>query len=259
MPDAIALAEPPAATDARPRAGEPGRTLASDVLERLRDDILECRLEPGARLRFADLRLRYRVGTSPLREALMRLASDGLVVLEDHRGFHVAPVSRDKLLDIAFMRRELEAKALVLGIRNGDDAWEARVLGAYHALARRERPDRDGALDPEWEARHYAFHSALVSGCGSDWLLRFRAILFDQWDRYRRLSIKYAKHDRDFMREHRELMEAAIERDAEAAAYLMNRHITMSTRHLLEALPAMFGAQSGQIFEKAVDIRNSPA
>ena len=244
-------------TDVRVRAAEPGRTLASNVLERLRHDILECRLEPGARLRFADLRVRYGVGTSPLREALMRLASDGLVMLEDHRGFHVAPVSAEKLLDKAFMRKEIETKALVLGIRNGDNAWEARVLAAFHALARRARPDRDGAMDPDWEARHCAFHFALVSGCGSDWLLRFRAILFDQWDRYRRLSIKYARDDRDFMREHRELKDAALERDADAATYLMNRHITMSTRQLLDALPGMF--RNAPIFEKGVDIRNTPA
>jgi GntR family transcriptional regulator, carbon starvation induced regulator len=221
--------------------GQPaGRTLASSVLERLRHDILQCRLKPASRLRFAELRLRYGVGTSPLREALMRLASDGLVVLEDHRGFHVAPVSRAKLLDITFMRRELETKALVLCIQNADEAWEGRVVAAYHALSRR-RTDRNGTLDPEWESRHHAFHFALVSGCGSEWLLRFRSILYDQWDRYRRLSIKYAKQDRDFVREHRDLMTAALERDAEAAAFLLNRHITMSTRMLLEAHSTMFG------------------
>jgi GntR family transcriptional regulator, carbon starvation induced regulator len=218
-----------------------GRTLASNVFERLRQDILECRLKPATRLRFADLRVRYGVGISPLREALMRLSSDGLVVLEDHRGFHVAPVSKAKLLDITFMRRELETKALVLGIQNADEQWEARVVAAYHALARRSRPQRNGAMDPEWESRHRTFHFALVSGCGSEWLLRFRSILYDQWDRYRRLSIKYAQQDRDFMREHKELMEAALERDAEAAAYLMNKHIMMSTRLLLEAQPTMFG------------------
>ena len=43
------------------------------------------------------------------------------------------------------------------------------------------------------------------------------------------------------MREHRELMQAALERDAEAATYLMNRHIATSTRALLEAHSAMFG------------------
>jgi GntR family carbon starvation induced transcriptional regulator len=227
--------------DRAPSGEEPtGRTLASNVFDRLHHDILECRLTPGLRLRFAVLRERYHVGTSPLREALMRLASDGLVVLEDHRGFHVAPVSRQKLLDITFMRKELEVKALVLGIQNADENWEARVVAAFHALSRRSRPYRNGALDAKWDAHHRDFHGALVSGCGSEWLLRFRSILYDQWDRYRRLSIKYAKDDRDFMREHRELMDAALERDADAASYLMSKHITMSTRMLLESDPGMF-------------------
>lgn len=217
----------------------PGRTLASDVFERLHRDILECHLKPGSRLRFAELRERYGVGTSPLREALMRLASDGLVVLEDHRGFHVAPVSKAKLLDIAFMRKELEVKALLLGISNGDAHWEAAVVAAFHAL-KRSRPYRNGAMDPEWDVRHRAFHGALVAGCGSEWLLRFRAILYDQWDRYRRLSIRFAREDRDFLREHHEIMEAALDRDADAAAYLMGKHITMSTRLLLESKAAMF-------------------
>src|SRR5687767_6104409 len=61
------------------------RTIASDVFEQLRGDILECRLAPGTRLRFKDLRARYGSGLSPLREALMRLVADDLVVLEDHK------------------------------------------------------------------------------------------------------------------------------------------------------------------------------
>ena len=163
-------------------------------------------------------------------------------MLEDHRGFHVAPVSKAKLLDITFMRKELESKALVLGIRNADEQWEARVLAAYHALARRSVPDRNGAMDPEWESRHGAFHFALVSGC------QFRTAVCGSGASCSTsgtgtgaLSIKFDKEHRDFMREHRELMEAALERDADAATYLMNRHITMSTRVLLAADPALFG------------------
>ncbi|HEY0918718.1 GntR family transcriptional regulator, partial [Devosia sp.] len=92
------------------------RTLASDVRERLRADIVSGALKPGLRLRFDEIRARYDVGLSPLREALFRLASEGLVVSEDHRGFRVAPVSRAKLMDISFMRKELETMALKLSI-----------------------------------------------------------------------------------------------------------------------------------------------
>ena len=54
------------------------RTLTTDLFEQLRSDILHCRLSPGARLRFKELRARYGSGLSPLREALMRLVA-GLI------------------------------------------------------------------------------------------------------------------------------------------------------------------------------------
>src|SRR5262245_43084775 len=103
------------------------RTLASDVFERLRADILECRLAPGTKLRFKDMRARYRAGLSPLREALMRLAADDLVILEDHKGFRVAPVSQEELVDLAMTWFELEALGIRRSIRKGDDRWAANI------------------------------------------------------------------------------------------------------------------------------------
>src|SRR6266436_2137454 len=81
-------------TAKHPKTLRANRTLTSDLFDRLRTDILRCNLKPNSRLLFRDLRAAYASGMSPLREALMRLASDGLVVLEDHKGFRVAPVSR---------------------------------------------------------------------------------------------------------------------------------------------------------------------
>ena len=59
----------------------PSRTLATDLFEQLRSDILHNRLDPDSRLRFKELRARYHSGLSPLREALMSLVSEGLVIL----------------------------------------------------------------------------------------------------------------------------------------------------------------------------------
>ena len=109
-------------------------------------DILECRLAPGTRLRFKDLRARYGSGLSPLREALMRLVADDLVVLEDHKGFRVAPVSQEELVDLAMTWFELEALGIRQSIKKGDDRWAANIQGAVpraveapHADARRAR------------------------------------------------------------------------------------------------------------------------
>lgn len=219
-----------------------GRTLASDVRERLRTDIVNCVLKPGARLRFDEIKARYDVGLSPIREALFRLVSEGLVVAEDHRGFRVAPVSRAKLMDIRFMRKELESMALRLSIERGDVAWESLVLASFHQLAAISSKNDNGSLDPEWVRRHKAFHFALASACGSEWLLQFREMLSDQWARYSTLCIQFTRYERNVLEEHKEIMEAALARDASAAVYLIGRHISRSAQIVLDSDATLFMA-----------------
>ena len=126
------------------------RTLTTDLFEQIRSDILHNRLEPGSRLLFRDMRERYRSGLSPLREALMRLVSEGLVLLEDHKGFRVAPVSREEMIDIANTLLELEAIAIRMAVEKGDDRWEgncralSRVVEARDVRRRRHLGRRMG-------------------------------------------------------------------------------------------------------------------
>ena len=88
------------------RIAEP--TLTASALSRIRSDIIACRLMPDERLRFEALRERYGMGVSPLREALMRLEAEGLVQLEQNKGFRVSEVSRENLLDLMQTRIEIE-------------------------------------------------------------------------------------------------------------------------------------------------------
>src|SRR5678815_38253 len=162
---------------ARSKGPRVSRTLTSDLFDRIRLDILHCRLQPGSRLLFRDLRSMYGSGQSPLREALMRLAAEQLVVLEDHKGFRVAPVSPDEALDIAKSRCELEGLAVRMAIRNGDDQWEANIIARFHELSKRATYAADGKLDPEWERRHDAFHQALYAACPLRSLIAFCQIL----------------------------------------------------------------------------------
>ncbi len=218
------------------------QTLASTALARLRADIISCRLRPGQRLRFDDLKVAYDIGLSPLREALMRLASEGLVQVEDHRGFRVAPISKNDLLDITFVRQEVEGLSLRLSIELGDDDWEAQILGAFHRLARWESQRIKGGLaDPEWEHRHGAFHHALVSACRSPTLLRFRKQLFEQTERYRSASLLHETQERrGVLDEHKKLMEAVLDRDTVAAVGLLQAHLRLTAKLVLGAEPSMF-------------------
>jgi GntR family transcriptional regulator, carbon starvation induced regulator len=218
----------------RGRGIEAVPTRARDTYHLIKRDILECRLKPGTKLRFEELRDRYDVGISPLREALVRLSADGLVVLEDHRGFHVAPVSREDLIDVTCQRIMLECQALSESIKLGDDEWESRVMGTYHLFSKTEGfVDGDRILGQDWEERHREFHSILLQACGSRWLLHLRTLLYDQSDRYRRLSLLANQQPRPANVEHREILDKVLARDVDDACELLARHIQRTTDVLL--------------------------
>ncbi len=229
---------PDAAEAAASKPTRRSRTLTTDLFEQLRSDILHNRLDPGSRLRFRDLRARYQSGLSPLREALMRLAAEGLVVLEDHKGFRVAPVSRDEMIDIANTLLELEAIAIRMATEKGDDRWEAEIVARFHELSKRQMFGADGTLDPEWEARNVAFHEALYAACGSPSLKLVCHVLYERHSRYRRLRTKKAsKPGRDVSKEHEALMQATIRRDAGTAVSLLRKHRSATLQDVLTKWP----------------------
>jgi len=211
--------------------GDGPRTLASVLVRRVRDDIVAGALAPGAKLRLPDLSERYRVGINPLREALARLSSGGLVRLEDQKGFSVSPVSREDLLDLTRVRIEIECLALRQSIADGDVEWEARVIAAHHRLARMSptAPRGPRKLSDGWEAAHQDFHLALVSGCKSRWLEHFHTLLAEQSARYRRLAITVSQPRRDIPGEHAKLLAAVLARDADKACDLIAQHFTRTT------------------------------
>ena len=220
---AVAPAPAPAPTPPE-KPVKASRTLTTDLFELIRSDILHNRLEPGSRLRFRDMRERYRSGLSPLREALMRLVSEGLVRLEDHKGFSVAPVSREEMIDIANTLLELEAIAIRMAVEKGDDYWEAQIVARYHELSKREMFVPDGTLDPEWEARNVAFHESLYDACGFPSLKLVCHVLYERHSRYRRLRTRQGDPTRSVSKEHEALMRATISRDGDTAVALLRKH-----------------------------------
>jgi DNA-binding GntR family transcriptional regulator len=208
------------------------RTLADRAYAALREDILAGRLAPASRLKLADLQARYGLGISPLREALMRLAAEGLLRAEGQRGFTVAAVSLEELRDLTATRTRLETGALRDAIARGDEEWEAGVVASFHRLSRTPLPVAAVASEAAnlWESRHRAFHHALVAACGSPWTLRLVGQLADQTERYRRarlLAVRpRAALARDVDAEHRKIMDAALARDADGAVRLLAAHLT---------------------------------
>jgi DNA-binding GntR family transcriptional regulator len=177
------------------------------------------------------MRLRYQAGASPIREALNRLMAEGLVVLEDQKGFKVAQVSTEDLQELTRTRCWINDISLRDAIAHGDAKWEEQIVLAFHWLSRLEAKSGD-LQGANWDGAHLEFHSALIRSCRSRWIRDFAATLFIQACRYQHLSIIEDAPDRDVQSEHRAIMDATIARDADRAVRLANEHI-MRTAHIV--------------------------
>jgi DNA-binding GntR family transcriptional regulator len=224
-------------TQPEPTASAPrGITHATSVYERIRADILAGRLLPGRRLAIKAMMESYGIGQTPLREALNRLAADGLVAAEDQRGFTVPGISTEELAELTRTRCWLEERALRESMAAATPAWEEAVLLAGHRLSRTPRgPDGEAAAqDVTWEARHRDFHRTLLANCGSRWLIGFCDQMTDRHQRYRKLAAFRAFPRRDVEAEHRAIQEAVLRRDADGAVALLTAHYNATARIILE-------------------------
>jgi DNA-binding GntR family transcriptional regulator len=206
------------------------RNLSEQAHERIRRDILNGELFPGDKLQIEAISERYGIGIAPVREALNRLSSEGLVERKSQRGFFVTEISMTSLDELVKTRIWLEALALRESIRNATEEWEEQLVLAYHRLARTNRrmpPEAGRELSEEWELRHKEFHMLLLDRCGSGWLLGFCSTMMDQAVRYRSLSMNI--HPSMLRREgaaaeHEALLNAALDKDAERACQLLANH-----------------------------------
>jgi DNA-binding GntR family transcriptional regulator len=213
-------------------------SLTHGAYAKLRSELLACRFAPGEKLKIDDLCRRFTVGSSAVREALSRLASEGFVVIEPQRGFRVAPLSVDALRDLTDVRCNIEALCLRGAIEKGGIEWQSQVVAALHRLTHTPVWADKAArrYSDEYAKAHDIFHEVLAAGCGSAWLLHLRTILFNHSERYRWFTGPLSKVDRDLSREHREIAEATLARDSERAVALMNEHLQTTAKIILDSL-----------------------
>ena len=201
-------------------------------------------IEPGTKLKIEQLHLRYGFSSSPLREALNRLAAEQIVTVDERRGFRAARASSADLRDITSFRLVVEISAFDASMESGTAEWEAGCIAALHRLEASTKaiPGATRSTDPAWIASHRAFHTALVSACGSGRLLAACSAMFDQSQRYRSLSARYRTSPRNSASEHRRLLEAALRRDRVAGTQLLTDHIQKTADQVLRHLATTDGS-----------------
>ena len=213
-----------------------GASLTQRAYDQLRDDLINCRFEPGEPLRIGELCKRLEASQGAVREALSRLTSECLVQARPQRGFRVTPISAEDLRDLTAARIEIEELCLRHAIAAGDIRWEARIIAAFHQLSRTpplEPGARQRRFDRQFVALHHSFFDDLISSCDGVWLGRVRQMLQVQELRYHGRSPPPTPGERDLVGELREVMEAAISRDADRACRLLALHMRRSADVLI--------------------------
>ncbi|AID33626.2 MULTISPECIES: GntR family transcriptional regulator [Mesorhizobium] len=211
-------------------------TLASTVYQQLREDLLSGALETESKLRVEWVVSKYGAGASPVREALNRLASEGLLGRHDQRGFFIMPVSAAELEELTRTRCWLEERALRESIAHRTAEWEEQLVLALHRLGRASRLSQQdpSSLDPDWEKLHRTFHRVLISACRSHWLVGFCDQLSDHAYRYRQMANGGESVPRDGSAEHRLIAEYALDGNADGAVQALIDHYQLTASICME-------------------------
>jgi DNA-binding GntR family transcriptional regulator len=207
------------ATDALAAAPAHGATVAH-IVERLREDILGQRLAPGARLVESELTLRFDVSRGPVREALRRLAAEGLIEHLPHRGALVRRLSRAEMRELFQIRVELEALAARLAAETDDDGRRTAFRKAIEPIF-----DDSPRQSCEYIAENAAFHDAILTLAGNRQLrdlairLQLPLIMAQVGDVLTPTVLESS------VREHRAIANAILQRDPRGAASALRAHL----------------------------------
>jgi DNA-binding GntR family transcriptional regulator len=218
-------------TDGTRHAASGNATRATTLYHALKGDVIRGVLAPRQWLRIDLLRRRYDAGASPLREALNRLSAEGFVEQKDQRGFAVTDVNESQLDELIFTRCALNEIMLPSVIKNGDKAWEERVVLAHYHLSKTPPFTSNGGINEGYLACHREFHMSILAPCGSRWLLELSEKLFDWTQRYQNLALcRDVVGSRDVASEHQDLIDAVLTRDIKKSIRLLNEHVMTTGR-----------------------------
>jgi len=203
------------------------KALADTVYQRIKTDIFEFRLLPGARFSENEVAARARVSRTPVREALLRLQREGFVEVQHKSGWSVRPLDFDRFEHLYDARVVLELDA-VRKLCSGDpqespQAALAALKKAWLVPAKQRLSDwiEVAQLDE-------AFHAALVGAAGNPELARMHADVTERIRIVRRLDFTQAERIQFTYEEHAAILRAILARKPQQATLLLRAHIEQS-------------------------------
>jgi DNA-binding GntR family transcriptional regulator len=201
-----------------------------EVYHRLRRDILDCALAPGTELHEPELAERFAISKSPVRDALLRLEAERLVVVRPRKGYKVAPVSLSDARDL-FEFRALVEQACVMNAAENASESALKALDRFRSLGAAGESSR-------FIVYNRGFHLAIAKLCDNRRIAQTGAGLIEQFDRLVIVSVKQLAKEEvaALIAEHSQIIDALQARAGKRAARLISAHVGRARRRVLSAL-----------------------
>jgi DNA-binding GntR family transcriptional regulator len=213
----------------------PTKLLRDDIYARIKEAVLSCEIAPGAGMREQELAAQFGVSKSPVRDALHRLQSEGLIEVLPRKGYRVKVISLEDALELYEMRIILECACTERMVRVASKS-DLAALETY-------KRGPNTKAQREWIDYNREFHIAIAGMCGNNRLFDATRDILQAFDRLTSTSLSQlesattkgiAAFDK-MDREHSEIIAALKERDAERAVRLMRTHVETSRTRFLES------------------------
>jgi DNA-binding GntR family transcriptional regulator len=208
------------------------KLLRETIYEQLRADILQLRLPPGTEIREAELAARFEVSKSPVRDALMRLEREALVITSPRQGYRVAPVSLADVQDMFHLRAALERACMERIVRQAS----TEQLATLEPFRRYEADDWAGGFI----AYNRAFHRSLAELAANVRMRDQLLDLVDQMERVVLMSVNKVRqgsgNTQSLVDEHCRMIDALQERQVRRAERLAEQHISLAGKRVYDAI-----------------------
>lgn len=228
---------------------KPAATRAAHVRELIEERIVTGEFPPGMRLDEKDLAARFAVSRTPLREALIQLASVGMVDMQPRRPTSVATVTPQRLVEMFEVMSEIEAMCGRLAARRMSTAEHMLLLNAHRACEQaRDARDPDAYYD-----ENERFHQLIYGGTHNAFLAEHASTLHRRLRPYRRLQLRVPGRIASSFAEHERIVQAIVAGDAALAARVLQEHVLIQGRRFNDLLELMQALRSGRAAPMAAD------
>ncbi len=208
---------------------------STSLREEIEELIAVGELAPGHHLDEAELASHFGVSRTPVREALIQLASMGIIEMQPRRGAHVATVSAQQLVEMFEVMAEFEAMCGRLAARRMSKEEQAALQAAHQAC----KEARDVEDPDEYFYKNELFHGLIYTGSHNTFLATQAMNLHRRLRPYRRLQLRVRDRVSNSFEEHANVVQAVIDGDGNLTANLLREHILIQGQRFADLIASL--------------------